>query len=186
MPKSNFQQKSTPDARIRHQQVGAEQREAAALLRVRTGPECPEDNRGELLWVTNLKCGIPREREKINLPEHTASRSQDKGSEQVQRRAHRLQTGPAPLEAGGRGEGKGAGSAPRIATPTALQAGTRLGLGTRRAEGAPHPGRVRSSSSWLPEPLGPERHKKQAQLFVPRFCGTPEGWNRAQCRARSR
>ena len=24
------------------------------------------------------------------------------------------------------------------------------------------------------------RRKKQAQLFVPRFCGTPEGWNRAQ------
>ena len=50
MPKSNSQQKSTPDAHIRHQEVGAEQRgeECAALLRVRTGPECPEGNRREL------------------------------------------------------------------------------------------------------------------------------------------
>ena len=81
--------------------------ERAALLRVRTGPECPEDNRREFLWVTNLNCGIAREREIINQPEHTAGRSQNKGSEQVQRRAHRLRTGPAPLEAGGRGRGKG-------------------------------------------------------------------------------
>ena len=31
--------------------------------------------------------------------------------------------GPAPLETGGRGEGKGAGSVPRTAAPTALQTG---------------------------------------------------------------
>ena len=42
------------------------------MLRVRIRPECPEDNRRELLWVTNLNCGIAREREKINRPEHTA------------------------------------------------------------------------------------------------------------------
>ena len=39
MPKSNSQQKSTPDARIHHQQVGAKGEEQAALLRVRTGPK---------------------------------------------------------------------------------------------------------------------------------------------------
>ena len=39
MPKSNSQQKSTPDARTRHQQVGAEREERAALLRVGTGPK---------------------------------------------------------------------------------------------------------------------------------------------------
>ena len=49
MPKNNSQQKSTPDARIHHQQVGADGEERAALLRVRTGPECPEGNRRELL-----------------------------------------------------------------------------------------------------------------------------------------
>ena len=39
---------SSPDARIHHQQVGAEQGGTAALLRVRTGPECPEGNLREL------------------------------------------------------------------------------------------------------------------------------------------
>ena len=69
------------------------------------------------LWDSN------REREKINRPEHTAGRSQNKGTEQVQSRARRLRTGPAPPEAGGSGEGKGAGSAPEAASPTALQTG---------------------------------------------------------------
>ena len=31
MPKSNSQQKSTPEARIRHQQVGAEQKGAGGI-----------------------------------------------------------------------------------------------------------------------------------------------------------
>ena len=44
-PKSNFQQISSPDT---YQQVGAEQGVWAALLRVRTGPEFPEDNLREL------------------------------------------------------------------------------------------------------------------------------------------
>ena len=35
--------------------------------------------------------------------------------------ASRLRTGPAPPEAGGRGEGKGANSAPEAASPTTLQ-----------------------------------------------------------------
>ena len=35
-----------------------------ALLRVRTGPECPEDNLRELTWDSNPNCGIAREREK--------------------------------------------------------------------------------------------------------------------------
>ena len=64
-----------------------------------------------------------REREIIKWPEHTADHSQNKGSEQVQRRARRLRTSPAPPEAGGSGEGKGAGSAPSTASPTTLQTG---------------------------------------------------------------
>ena len=44
-------------------------------------------------------------------------------SEQVQRRARWLWTGPAPLEAGGRREGKGANLAPKMASPTTLQTG---------------------------------------------------------------
>ena len=48
-PNHNCQQKSTPDARICHQQVGAGQGGASCMLRVRTGPECPEDNLRELM-----------------------------------------------------------------------------------------------------------------------------------------
>ena len=64
-----------------------------------------------------------REREKINWPEYTAGHSQNKGTEQFQRRASRQGTGPFPPEAGGRGEGKGANSAPEMASPTKLQTG---------------------------------------------------------------
>ena len=34
------------------------------MLRVRTGPECPEDNLRELMWDSNPNCGIARERKK--------------------------------------------------------------------------------------------------------------------------
>ena len=30
----------------------------SALLRVRTGPECPEGNLRELIWVSKPDCGI--------------------------------------------------------------------------------------------------------------------------------
>ena len=64
-----------------------------------------------------------QKREKINRPEHTAGSSQNKEIEQVQRRARRPQTSPDPPETGGREAGKGAGLAPRTASPTALQTG---------------------------------------------------------------
>ena len=48
MPKGNSQQRSTPDAHICHQQVGLNREVQAALLKVRTGPECPEGNLREL------------------------------------------------------------------------------------------------------------------------------------------
>ena len=57
-------------------------------------------------------------REKINQPEFTASGSQNKGTEKLQRRA-----GPFLLEVGGRGEGKGANSAPERPPPPILQTG---------------------------------------------------------------
>ena len=41
--------------------------EWVALLRVRTGPECSEDNQRELTRDSNSNCGIGREREKITL-----------------------------------------------------------------------------------------------------------------------
>ena len=58
------------------------------------------------MWDSNLNCGIAREREKINRPEHTAGRSQNKGrTEQFPGRASQLQTGPSPT--GGRRQGGG-------------------------------------------------------------------------------
>ena len=169
-----------------------------------------------------------QEREKINLPEHTAGRSQNKGTEQVQRRARRLRTGPALPEAGGRRQGIGergrlgpkdrspyhTANRPPISNqrppeildgrhlsggsrrdtgrrhPTSVGGdwgwrcrgqkahapdwrGWKLRLGPPRGEAAPHPGRVRRSSSWLPELLGQGRHKMQAQLFVLRFWELP-------------
>ena len=52
----------------------------------------------------------------------------------------------------------------------------KLRLGPRRGEGAPHPRRVSSSRSWLPELLLPGRHKTQAQPSL-RLCGVPEHLN---------
>ena len=48
MPKSNSQQKSTPDTRIRHQQVGAEWRRAGGIAEGKDRPEGHESNRREL------------------------------------------------------------------------------------------------------------------------------------------
>ena len=50
MPKSNSQQKSTPDTPPYHQQVGAEQRGAGGVAWGEDRPECPEGNRRELRW----------------------------------------------------------------------------------------------------------------------------------------
>ena len=111
MPKSNSQQKSTPDARICHQQVGM------ALLRVRTGPKCPKGNQRKLTWDSNLNCGIARERKKINWPKHTAGHLQNKGTEKFQRRASLQCTGPSPTR-GRRQEGGERGKlGPRDITP---------------------------------------------------------------------
>ena len=43
----------------------------AALLRVRTGPECPEDNLRELRSDSTPNCGIARERERKKERERT-------------------------------------------------------------------------------------------------------------------
>ena len=43
----------------------------AALLRVRTGPECPEDNLRELRSGSTPNCGIARERERKKEREKT-------------------------------------------------------------------------------------------------------------------
>ena len=147
-----------------------------------------------------LNCGIARE--KINQPEHTADRSQNKGTEKLQRRA-----GPCPLEVGGSGEGTGANSAPEKPPPPTQQTGPRFlskellrpdqqhVLGPRRekarrtqGEGAQASGCL-SHSPWREKAScirgkcaeasgclncsGRGSHKTQAQPN-PRFCEVPE------------
>ena len=46
MPNCNSQRRSSPDTQVSKQGLNRETQ--AALLRVRTGPECPEDNLREL------------------------------------------------------------------------------------------------------------------------------------------
>ena len=76
------------------------------MLRVRTGPECPEDNLRELRSDSNPNCGMARERgkkkkrERENFPmkssnlRYCQAHSQNKGLSEYQRRASLLQTGP--------------------------------------------------------------------------------------------
>ena len=59
----------------------------AALLRVRTGPECPEGNLRELTWASKPDCGIATTGKSLT---HHQARSQNKGLS----RASRLQTIP--------------------------------------------------------------------------------------------
>ena len=47
-PNCNSQWGSSPDAFVHQQQAGAEQGGVGCMLRVRTRPECPEDNLREL------------------------------------------------------------------------------------------------------------------------------------------
>ena len=97
--------------------------EWVALLRVRTGPECPEGNRRELMWDSNLNCGTGREREKINQPELTASLRRTKGLSNSREELAGRGLAHAPPEAGGRGQGKGGNLAPEMAPPTKLPTG---------------------------------------------------------------
>ena len=76
----------------------------AALLRVRTGPERPEDSLRELTWDSTQNCGTARERGKKAerifpgkaLTWGTAARPQNQGLSEYQARASRLRTGLSP------------------------------------------------------------------------------------------
>ena len=63
-PNRNSQWRSSPDAHVHHQRVGSRQGGMGCMLRVRTKPECPEDNLRELTLDSNPNCGIARERER--------------------------------------------------------------------------------------------------------------------------
>ena len=70
-PNCNSQQRSSPDAHVGHQWVGAGQGGTGCTLRVRTGPEWLEDNLRELTWDSNPNCGIARERRKRKKKKRT-------------------------------------------------------------------------------------------------------------------
>ena len=95
MPKSNSQQKSTPDARTATSKRGQNGEEPAAFLRVGTGQKALRAVGGRFFKLWESKGEIDR-------LEHTAGGSQNKGTEKLQRRA-----GPSPLEVGGSGRDKG-------------------------------------------------------------------------------
>ena len=197
MPKSNSQQKSTPDTRTRHQHGGGMERSGQHCIGWGPARRPWEQSEGAI-----LDCG--RAREKINRPEHTsAGRSQNKGTETLQRRASLLRTGPSPLEVGGRREGKGANSAPEKAPPPTLQTGPQFFHTSRRhptwacAETEPGAsegkGRVEPRESALVKPLaawaalageGTKRRHNRIRAFVeyPKT-GTARSAGPAPCRA---
>ena len=59
----------------------------------------------------------------LTLTEHTAGHCQNKGLSNSREELADCRPAHPPLEAGGRGEGKGANSAPEMAPPTKLQTG---------------------------------------------------------------
>ena len=88
------------------------------MLRVRTGPKALRAVGGSSVGQQGRKLTGPN-----TLPavRKTPGGSQNKGTEKLQRRA-----GPFPLEVGGRGEGKGANSAPEKPPPPTRQTGPRF------------------------------------------------------------
>ena len=142
---------------------GPNEEEWAAVLRVRTGPECPEGNRRELTWDSNLNCGIAREREKINRPKHTAGCLQNKGTEQFQRRTSQWQTSPSPTKGRRQGEGERGKLGPRAGT--LYQTANRPPVSNQRLPEILD-GRYPPGGSQL-RPAPKNRHKAQAPDWCP-------------------
>ena len=63
-PNCNCQERSSPEACLCHQRIGAGQGGVGCILRLRTRPECPEDNLRELTGYISPNCGINREKDK--------------------------------------------------------------------------------------------------------------------------
>ena len=58
MPNSNSQWKTVQTHASATSKRGLDREAGAALLRVRTGPDCPEGNLRELTWASKPDCGI--------------------------------------------------------------------------------------------------------------------------------
>ena len=68
---------------------GVDREARAALLKVRTGPDCPKGNLRELTWDSNSDCGI-------TIPWKALRHSQAGSQNKELSRASWLQTGPPP------------------------------------------------------------------------------------------
>ena len=116
-----------------------------ALLRVRTEPECPEDNLRQLMWDSNSNCGIARggekkkkerERERENFPIKSSNlrhcqpthRTKDWGNTRGELAGYGLAHPllEAERQAGDSQSQQGAISAPETASSTKLRAGSQL------------------------------------------------------------
>ena len=58
MPKGNSSQEAVQMPASTTSERGMGREAQAALLRVKTGPECPEGNLRELTWASKPDCGI--------------------------------------------------------------------------------------------------------------------------------
>ena len=85
----------------------------AALLRVKTRHECPEDNHSELIWASKANCGIATTRKALR---HRQARAQNKGLN----RSSQLQTTHSSDR---QPELEGGNHSPRETLSTKLQAG---------------------------------------------------------------
>ena len=148
----------------------------AALLRVRTGPECPEGNLRELTWDSNPDCGIA-------IPWKALTYDTARPSHRTKDWAELVGCGPAhpPPETGRRGspELEGGNHGPREASSTKLQAGfvanqdflgfwmvdiCREGCSQRSAPQKRHTAHLRRHTSCTPrKPSGRDRGGDKSQ-----------------------
>ena len=102
MPKGNSSQEAaqTPASTTSERGLGREA--PAALLRVWTEPECPEDNLRELTWASQPNCWIATTHKASPNLRHRQARAQNKGLN----RASQLQTIPLQRQAARAGRGQ--------------------------------------------------------------------------------
>ena len=139
---------------------GRNREKRAALLRVRTGPDCPEDNRRELLWVTNLNCGRARTHcrpfaeQRVRASPEESSQAEDRPSPAGGRRqggGERDRLGPKD-----RSPCRNAKRPPVSNQRPPDRRGQGLGLGTRRGEGA------RTRLAWAKTETGTTEGRRRA------------------------
>ena len=160
--------------------LGREAR-AASMLKVRTRPECPEENLRELIWDSNPNCGITRKTKTnkqtfpakgSNTTEWPLTHSQNKGLGNNQRRASQLLYRALPplrqrgrcATARARRQGAAAIPAPETASSTKLWSGSQILIMSYR-----DPVWITSArnvTAWHQHPRGDTQHTWDCALMV--------------------